>query len=79
MDLGASGQVYACAGDTSWRATVIFERLVHVAHEERLDSVTCESGQCEKCPMKGVTAILSLRAIKGVCGWPWHMLGTLET
>jgi hypothetical protein len=44
MDLGASGQVYACAGATSWRATVIFEWLVHVTHEERLDSVTYVSG-----------------------------------
>ena len=53
---------------------VIFERLVHVAHEERPDSATCMSGHCssesdqyEKCPVKGVMAILALGAIKGVC------------
>ena len=38
-----------------------------------------ESGQCEKCPVNRVTAILALGAIKGVCGRPWHMLGTLGT
>ena len=35
LDLGASGQEYARAGASRWRATVIFERLVDVAHEER--------------------------------------------
>jgi hypothetical protein len=42
-------------------------------------SPVSEFGQCVEIKMKGVTAILALRAIKGVCGQPWHMLGTLET
>jgi len=40
LDLGVSGQEYGCAGASRWRATVIFERLVHVVHEERSDSMT---------------------------------------
>ena len=40
LDLGASGQEYTRAGASHWRATVIFERLVHVAHEERPNSAT---------------------------------------
>jgi hypothetical protein len=30
--------------------------------------MTCEFGQCEKCPVKVVTAILALGVIKRVCG-----------
>ena len=65
---------------------VIFEGLVHVAHEERPDSgpdprvsPVSGSGQCVEIRMKGVTAILALGAIKGVCGQPWQLLGTLGT
>ena len=91
---GASGQKYARVGASHWRAMVIFERLVHMAHEERLDSrldsgpdsgsgsgvsPVSESGQCAEIRMKVVTAILALRAIKRVCGYPWHMLSTLGT
>ena len=86
LDLGASGQEYARAGASRWRATIIFEWLVHMAHKERPDfgpnsrvSSVSESGQCAEIRMKGVTTILALRAIKGVCGWPWHKLGTLGT
>jgi hypothetical protein len=38
-----------------------------------------ESGQCAETRIKGVMAILSLGAIKGECGRPWHMVGTLRT
>jgi hypothetical protein len=47
-----------------------------------LDSVVSpisESGQCAEIRIKEVTAILALGAIKGVCGQPWHMFGTLGT
>ena len=78
-----SDQEYVRAGASRWRATAIFERLVHVAHEERPDSTIGlwtglwdESGQCVEIRMKGVTAILAIRAIKGVCGQPWMMLRT---
>ena len=59
---------------------VFFERLVHVVHKEQPDSTICASGHCssksgqyEKCPVKGVTAILALGAINGVCVQPWQM------
>jgi hypothetical protein len=42
-------------------------------------SPVSEFGQYAEIRMKGVTAILALRAIKGVCGQSWHMLGTLGT
>ena len=55
-------------------------------HEERPDSTTyvfghynSESSQYKKCTVKGVTAILALGAINGVCGQPWQMLSTLGT
>ena len=77
LDLGVSGQEYAHAGASHWQAMVFFKWLGHVTHEEQPDSATyasghfsCESGQCEKCPVKGVMAVLALGAIKGVCGWP---------
>jgi hypothetical protein len=83
---GAFDQEYVCAAASHWRAMVIFERLLHMAHEERPDSVTCVFGHCDlrvlsvrKVPSEGVMAILALRAIKGVCGQPWHMLRTLGT
>ena len=73
-------------GAIRWRAMVIFEWIAYVEHEERPDSTTRlwtglwgESGQCVEIMMKGVTAILALGDIKGVCGWPWLMLGTLGT
>ena len=82
LDLGTSSQEYARAGGSHWRAMVIFERLAHVAHEERQNSVARlwgESGQFVEIRMKGVMAILALGATKGVCGRPWHMLGSLGT
>ena len=90
LDLGTSSQEYMLAGASHWRATIIFEWLVHVAHEEQPDSrpdsrpdsgvsPVSESGQCVEIKMKGVTAILALGAIKGVCSQPWHMLSTLGT
>ena len=86
LDLGASGQEYARVGASRWLAMVFFERLVHVVHKEQPDSTICASGHCssksgqyEKCPVKGVTAILALGAINGVCVQPWQMLGTLGT
>jgi hypothetical protein len=56
-----------------------FKRLVHVEFGEWLDfgpesgsdsrvSPVSGSGQCAEIRMKGVTAILALGAIKGVCG-----------
>jgi hypothetical protein len=42
-------------------------------------SPVSESSQCAEIRMKGVTAILALGAIKGVCGQPWHRLGTIGT
>ena len=35
-----SDQGYTRAGASHWRATVIFEQLVHMAHEERPNYVT---------------------------------------
>ena len=37
LDLGTSGQEYARVGASRWRATIIFEWLVHMAHKERPD------------------------------------------
>jgi hypothetical protein len=78
MDLGAFGQEYARAGASRWRAMVIFEQLVHVAHEERPDSATCAFGHHDlrvrsvrKVPSGGVTALLALGAINRSGGRPW--------
>jgi hypothetical protein len=42
-------------------------------------SPVSKSGQYAENAVNRVTAILALGAMKGVCGWPWHMLGTLGT
>jgi hypothetical protein len=59
---------------------------IQIASTRRVQRVTGlwtklwgESGQCAEIRMKGVTTILALGAIKGVCGRPWHMLSTLRT
>jgi hypothetical protein len=78
MDLGASDQEYARAGASRWRAPVIFEQLVHMAHEEPPDSVTCVSSYCDQrvrsvrnVSSGGVIALLALGAINRSGGRPW--------
>jgi hypothetical protein len=91
--LAPNGNIQMVKTHGAWKVTELCDRTRPVRSDSATGRVLCDrtlrtdapcapcskSGQCTEIRMKGVMAILALGSTKGVCGWPWLMLGTLGT